>query len=162
MLLLSVIITSIILAISFGVYELSVKEVILASFLKDSAQAFGAADRGIECALYWDRSTPQNGMPYTIFTTSTAYVSPPNLIPNAVCDNIQLGQAAQTLWTATNATPTSGMTEFRLIFSDKTCAELSILKSGNSTTTVVSNGYNTCDTSNPRRTQRTIEVTGNF
>ena len=44
-LLMAILISSIILAISFGIYALTIKEIILASFLKDSAKALGAADR---------------------------------------------------------------------------------------------------------------------
>ena len=165
-LLIAVLVSSIILAISLGVYSLSIKEVILASFLKQSSRAFGAADRGIECALYWDRTAPQNGMPYTIFSTSSAYTTiPPATLDTAQCDTAQLDDPTApptgTGWTVTN-TALIGTTQFTLTYPDDTCAEISVVKEGVNKTTIVSNGYNTCDASNTRRTQRTIQVTGNF
>ncbi len=167
-LLLSVLIASIILAISLGVYALSIKEVILASFLRDSALAFGAADRAIECTLYWDRSAPQNGMPYTIFSTSTPeYVTiPPGTLDTAVCDTQRLDNSAAppagTGWSVTNIPVNTGTTQFSLKYPDNTCADVTVFKESNSTTTIVSNGYNNCDPNSPRRIQRSIEVQGNF
>ena len=168
-LLIAVLVSSIILAISLGVYSLSLKEVILASFLKDSTRAFGAADRGVECALYWDRTAPQNGMPYTIFSTSSSYVTiPSSPLDNAVCDALRLDDPSApapsgsgTGWDVT-ATPLVGTTQFTLTYPDNTCAELTVIKEGTTQTTIVSNGYNTCDSNNSRRTQRTIQVSGNF
>ena len=149
-----------------GIYSLSIKEVILASFLKESSRAFGAADRGIECALYWDRTATQNGMPYTIFATSTTYTTiPAAKLDTAVCDATRLDDpTASPTGTGWNvvATPAIGTTQFTLTYPDGTCAELSVVKEGVTKTTIVSNGYNTCDASNARRTQRTIQVTGNF
>ena len=169
-LLMAILIASIILAISFGIYALTIKEVILASFLKDSSMALGAADRALECTLYWDRSAPQDGMPYTIFATSgTAYTAPWDLDPvaypksNVLCDNTQFVNS----WTPPvfTASPDTGLTSFTLTYPDNTCAEVSIFKESNATTTIISNGYNICGAANlknPRRTQRTIQVQGNF
>lgn len=161
-LLLTVLIVSIILAISFGIYALSIKEVILASFLRDSQRAFSAADRAVECTLYWDVSYPQNGMPYTIFASSTAYIIPANL-SDAVCDGQQLSDTATTLWDVPSGdlTATGGITTFFLSFSDGTYAEVRVEKADEQTTIRVS-GYNSQDMSNPRQTQRTIEVTTNL
>ncbi len=157
----SVLIVSIILSISFGIYALSIKDIILASYLKDSAKAFGAADKGVECALYWDRSAPQNGRSYTIFTTSTQYVSELSpTFPEPICDSTQIRLLPS--WTAVNAPdPTTGTTNFSLAFPDNTCADIMVFKESNSTTTIVSNGYNTC-VAGARKTQRTIQVQGNF
>ena len=162
----AVLIVSIILSISFGIYALSIKDVILASYLKDSARAFGAADKGIECALYWDRGAPQNGMPYTVFTTSTQYTNINfALTGHPKCDSLDIDSVFPDPhnWTSVNAPdPTTGTTNFFLTFPDNTCADILVFKESNSTTTVVSNGYSTCDPNGPRRTQRTIQVQGNF
>ncbi len=159
-LLLSMLVISIILAISFGIYSLSIKQVILASFLKNSQQAFVAADRAIECALYWDVSYPQNGFPYTVFATSTLWVQPASF-NSFVCD----GRVVPTLPSFNNTvparTPTSGRTTYSIAFSDSTCADV-IVDKLNDFTTVTANGYNTCDTANTRRTQRTIQVKTGF
>ena len=165
-LLMAILISSIILAISFGIYALTIKEIILASFLKDSAKALGAADRAMECTLYWDRSSPQDGFSYTIFTTSTPdYTFQPNAIATAFCDTTDIRDVAQTGWTAVNGTADTGLTTFTLNYPDNTCSEVSVFKESNATTTIVANGYNICGPTNvniPRRTQRTIQVQGNF
>lgn len=161
-LLMSILVASVILAMSLGIYALSIKDLVLAGYLRDSAVAFGAADKGIECALYWDRSAPQDGLPYTIFTTSTQYVALNYaVLPPPICDTTRLDTLPT--WSSVNTPdPTTGTTNFTLTFPDNTCADLSIFKESNATTTVISNGYNTCDTTSPRRTQRTIQVQGNF
>ena len=159
-LLLTILIVSIILAISFGIYALSIKEVILASFLRDSQRAFSAADRAVECTLYWDVSYPQNGMPYTIFASSTAYNIPGNL-SSAECDGVQLNAAATTFWDVPSLTATAGVTTFSIPFSDGSYAEVRVEKDDTETVIRV-NGYNSQDMANPRQTQRTIEVTTNL
>ena len=126
-LLMSVLIVSVILSISFGIYALSIKDVILASYLKDSAKAFGAADKGVECALYWDRSTPQNGRAYTIFTTSTQYVVQPtggSVLP-PICDSVQLDTLPS--WSAVNTPANTGTTNFSLCLSMLTAIKLPLL-----------------------------------
>ncbi len=171
-LLLAVLVSSIILGISFGVYSISIKEIILASYLKDSARAFATADRAIECTLYWDRSFPQNGMPYTIYATSTAYIAPWVLDPvlhdplTVLCDaqQIILPTPANTNWDvpAASLTATAGITTFSLVFPDGTCADVEVEKDEDNGSIFTANGYNTCDTANPRRINRTIQVTSNI
>lgn len=157
-LLLTILIISIILAISFSIYALSIKEVILASFLKESEKAFTAADRAVECTLYWDRSFPQNGLPYTAFATSTIWVEPAN-INIVVCDGTSL---PLTPWdNTTGRTPTKGVTTFSITYADGTCADVSVTKE-NGNTSLTSNGYNNCSPGATRRTQRTIQVDSNI
>lgn len=169
-LLLSILVSSIILALSFSVYAISIKEVILASYLKDSAKAFAAADRAIECALYWERSYPQNGMPYSIYPTSTDYVSPWvldfTLYPrgNIVCDGqrIAMTSPAQSNWQETR-TPGTGEATFWIHYIDNaTCAQVHVRKTLIGGTVFTANGFNTCDETNPRRANRTIQVTSNI
>lgn len=169
-LLLSVLISSIVLGIAFGVYAISIKEIILASYLKDSAKAFAIADRAIECALYWDRGNPQNGMPYMIFPTSTAYIYPwvadPVAYPesNVTCEGMQitLPAPAQSNWISSVDT-NSGTTTFTILFpTENTCADIQVEKDDDAGSIFTVNGYNTCDSTNPRRTNRTIQVTSNI
>jgi type II secretory pathway pseudopilin PulG len=168
-LLLSVLVSSIILAIALGVYAISLKEVILASYLKDSARAFATADRAMECALYWDRSYPQNGMPYSIYPTSTEYLAPwvldPGLYDQSMvrCDGQEITRIgpADTDWTE-STTAATGVAGFRLMYPNGTCAEIEVRKSVSGGTVFTSDGYNTCDEENPRQINRTIQVTSNI
>lgn len=160
-LLFSVLIMSILLAIGLSIYSLSVKEVVLASFLRNSEKAFIAADRALECALYWERSYPQNGLPYTAFATSTAWSLTVAELATVECDGQPLTSLSS--WdNTTGRTATAGRTYFSIIFADDlTCAEVEVSRTALETT-IISNGYNDCTATNPRRTQRTIQVTTNL
>lgn len=160
-LLLTLLVISILLAIGFGISSISLKEVVLSSFLRDSAKALTAADRGVECALFWDRSSPQNGIAYTIFATGTIptrYQAPVNLNA-AVCGVVQL--ALLPTWTVTT-TDTKGTTAFSLNFSDGTCVDVTVVKTGNESTSIIGDGYNSCNVTLLRRTQREIAVFTNL
>jgi len=159
-LLLAVLVTGILLAIALGVFAISLKEVILASYLKQSARAFSAADRMVECVLFWDHSYPQNGLPYTVFATSSDYVVPANL-SSATCNTgtaeQQLSDVSETGWAVTSST-FYATTTFALSYSDGTCAEILVAKNEFDELTATANGYNSCETNDRRRVQRTIEV----
>ncbi|OGZ12019.1 MAG: hypothetical protein A2942_02225 [Candidatus Lloydbacteria bacterium RIFCSPLOWO2_01_FULL_50_20] len=163
-LLLTLLVISILLAVSTGISGISIREIVLSSFLRDSAKAFSAADRGAECALFWDRSVPQNGMPYTIFATGTVgilYDYSSNLSA-AVCNNGQANmQLSASNWVVTSDA-TSGTTKFSLNFSDGTCVDVTVIKVGLESTTIIGDGYNTCTLELPRRTQREIVVFTNI
>jgi hypothetical protein len=53
-LVIAILFSSVALAIGMGVYTRTYKELLLASFWKESQIAFAAADAGLECALYWE------------------------------------------------------------------------------------------------------------
>lgn len=157
-LLLTLLVISILLAISFGIYVIGLKEITLSSFLRDSEKALVAADHGAECALYWDRSYPQNGMPYTIFATSTEYMYPPS-INNASCAGTTLYGSPG--WNVT-ITAATGTTAFSLNFADGSCVDVTVVKVGDQTTSIIGDGYNSCNVALPRRTQREISVFTNI
>lgn len=68
-LLLSILITGVILAIGLAVLNITLKEFILSSIARESAVALNAADAGMECALYWDRSS--NGDRFDVDASSS-------------------------------------------------------------------------------------------
>jgi hypothetical protein len=159
-LLLALLVTSIILAVGFGIYNITLREVVLSTFLRDSAKALTAADRGVECALYWDRSSgiPPNTLPYTIFATGTipTYYSYPDLT-GVRCNSVNITST----WTHTE-TAQNGRTEFSLAFGDGTCVDVVVIKTGDQSTAIIGSGYNTCDPDARRRTQREIAVFTTF
>lgn len=53
----SLLISSIVLALAFGIFNILLKQIVLTGSAKDSQIAFYAADAGAECALYWDTHT---------------------------------------------------------------------------------------------------------
>jgi hypothetical protein len=50
----AVLVASLLLAIGLAIFNITFKEVVLSSGARESANAFYAADTGLECALYWD------------------------------------------------------------------------------------------------------------
>jgi hypothetical protein len=167
-LLLTIIVTSIIMAISFGIYSLTLKELLVASFLRNSNVALMAASRGVECAFYWDRmpsvSQPE-GLTYSIFANSGPASDPTLYQPEAnqnkaKCEGKSL--VSESSWSVPQGTLTanSGITNFTLTFADKSCAKVVVKKENEILTTISSNGYNVC-TSDPRQTMRTLVVVYN-
>jgi hypothetical protein len=52
----SILISTIILIMSAGIFRVAQKETILSSYSRESQKAFYAADGGVECAIFWDIS----------------------------------------------------------------------------------------------------------
>lgn len=161
-LLLAILIINIVLAMSLGIFSITIKALILAAFVKDSQKAFGVADRALECALFWDRGYAWNGMTpqKSIYSSGTTF-TPPTNVDSAQCGGQRLNNPAPaptgTGWTVTNTTAT-GTTNFMLTYpAENTCAEIKVVKDQISTIITV-NGYNTCVSSNPRKIQRTIQA----
>lgn len=53
-LLIAILVSSVALAVGFGVYNRTYKELLFASFWKQTQVAFSSADAGLECALYYE------------------------------------------------------------------------------------------------------------
>ncbi len=53
-LLMAVLLASVMLSVGLGVYQRTYKQLVFASFWRQTQIAFAAADGGLECALYWD------------------------------------------------------------------------------------------------------------
>ncbi len=153
-LLLTMLILSILLSVSFGIHQLALRSLMLSTALRDSQKAFNAADRGMECAMYWDRVFRNTGYNRSVFKYSAAYTSP----GPAVC-------SGQTL-AITNTTLTNGyQSDFVVNYSDRTCVEMTVYKYNTGQTKYVANGQSdggatpgTCSGTSLRRSQRSIEV----
>lgn len=146
----AIIITSTLLLVSMGLIAVSVQESFLTSAGRDSQNAFYAADSAMECALYWDVKNPSG---VSAFATSSATVincnqdasNTTNPTPNSV------GGPTQPPFTMTfKSTPSN--------FASLNCATVYVTKNDDGSTVIDSHGYNTCDTSNPRRVERAIRV----
>lgn len=137
-LLYAVLIASLLLAIGLAIFNITLKEFLLSSAARDSQFAFYAADTGIECAVFWDIQ----GNAFATSTTSTiecAGQSIPN-VGGAGFDNPSV---------------------FTIDLAPQPyCATVSVTKQQSPRRTIIeSKGYNTCDTSNPRRVERAIRAT---
>jgi hypothetical protein len=177
-LLLAVLISSIILAMSMGVFAISLKEVALATFARDSVRAFAAASRGLECAMFADRINDNNAISYGLASNFYSARNPTTVYTPFVKGSAQkFGDNGET-WApppafscggvVVNPAPTEtivgseeGDANFSLDFGDS-CAVINVHKL-KILTTFTSNGYSDkCNSTNPRRTQRTIAVSVNI
>lgn len=161
-LLLSILIISMILSVALGITSIVIKENQLSALVKESEAAFHAADKGIDCALFYhisyDRTSP--ALRYSPFSTSSAFELPPNM--NLVtCNGVRL----DSLWSVTEAI-NSGTTEFELNFGpgiSDPCVKVTVANTnGGVNTAITAEGYNTCDPQSSRRTLRVIAVDTNL
>lgn len=131
-LLVSIIVTGMLLIVSFAVVNVAVKQLILANSNVESQYAFYNADSGTECAVYWDF---KNG--------TSAFTAPISSTINCA------GQSAPT--TVSGATTT-----FTLNFSSprKGCVTVSVGKHANGLTLIDSRGYNSCSAGFTRKLER--------
>lgn len=132
------------LLIAAGITSLATRQALISASSRESQHAFYAADTGIECALYWDVKNPTG---ISAFATST--------VSSVTCDNsgpLSVGGGG-------DSNPTSIFT-FTLT-PEPYCVSVFVTKTYVSNvlrTTIESRGYNTCDSSNPRRVERAIRA----
>ncbi len=138
----ALVVTGTLLLVSFGIISVSVKEAFLTSASRDSQYAFYAADTGAECAIYWD---VKNSTGFSAFSTTTGTV--------INCNKDSTNPLNQ--WTVgSNSTSQFTMT----FLPEPYCSIVTVTKLSDGRTTINSKGYNTCDTTNPRRAERAISV----
>ncbi|MBL7045639.1 MAG: hypothetical protein ISR99_01215 [Parcubacteria group bacterium] len=137
-LLLAVLVSSLLLSIGLGIFNITIKEVLLSSIGRESQFAFYAADTGIECALYWNDKQSK-------FSTTT---------PSTVtCGGTTVSDGGGVGF------DTPMIFEFEV---SGFCSVVSVTKSlTHPRTRIESKGYNTtCGNDiNPRRVERAIRVT---
>ena len=139
-----VMLSSIILAITLGVVDISLKEIKFGTSAKDTNEAFFAADTGAECALYYDRSASGNNA-----FTGTASM-------NCAGSNITLN----------GSDPSWNFVVSGLGSEGKGCAKVTVDKTGlapcNSPVCIISKGYSTgdvsCNSIDPNRVERQLEL----
>ncbi len=161
-LLFAVLTASLLLSIGLSIFSLTIKEISLSSYSRESQFSFYAADSGAECALYWDLK----GNFGAIFSTSTTYGG---VVPYQItCSNalINLYQGAKDTYDST--------TTFNMLLNDTNssqiyCAAVTVAKTdsnhdGLSDTVIDSRGYNVCNLSgvpvwgNPNLVERALDV----
>ncbi len=137
-LLIAVVVTAMLLIISFVVANIAYKQLILANSNQESQYAFYNADSGIECAVYWDFKSGVSAFA----TSTTATIN---------CN----GQSIPSMGGGgyINATST-----FQLNFA-KGCVVVQVGKHQNNLTIVDSRGYNTCSVGSVRKLERAEKLT---
>ena len=137
----AVLLSGVILSIGLSVFNIIIKQVIIASSGKESQFAFYSADSGAECAFYWDTKI---GI-FPTSTDSTTYVG------TATCDGTTI------LPITINSINSIAATTTFTIDSSSYCTRVTVAKF-NDRTKIESEGFNTCDITDPRRVERAIRV----
>lgn len=138
----ALVVTGTLLLIASGVVSLAVKQSLISVSGRDSQIAFYAADSGLECALYWDVKNPSG---QSAFATTTGTMINCNRDANNGGNQWVVGGSSASSFTI-NFAP------------ENACAKVTVVKS-NSSTTIESLGYNTCNSTNPRRVERAVRAT---
>lgn len=148
-LIIAVLISSVVLSIGLSMFNISIKQSILSSTARESQSSFFAADSGMECASFWEYKTP-------------------SAFSNADCSWGTTRRCANQDITVAAVTADSGYDyacQFTMYLrgtgvTDGECAVVTINKDTTPVATKMeSRGYNTCNTSDPRRTERGIRIT---
>lgn len=127
--LIAVVVTSMLLIISFAVVNVAVKQLIVATSNKESQYAFYNADSGIECAVYWD------------FRGAVSAFDQP--VDPISCDG---DSVTPTVLSVATTTFTINLT--------KGCVVVQVGKHPGEITVIDSRGYNTCSGSAIRKVER--------
>jgi len=147
----SVLISSLVLSIGLGMFNITLKELILSSSSRESQLAFYAADTGGECALYWD-------IKGGTFATSTILGASGILCLESDITTNTIDSSPNS-WIV-SITDTTSYAKFRVNFTNGACAEVTVNKDFTAPqTTIESRGYNTCDLTDIRRVERGLIVT---
>lgn len=140
-LLITLILTSVTLALGVALLDVAVKQIVLSANARQSQYAFYNADSALECALYWDQR-------FNAF----AYDAP--LPGNSIaCDQQQVGSYASSIsgsrrTTTFTTTCTDGGTK----------ASVTIYKESSGQTNLYANGFSSCSLTDPRRVERGIKA----
>ena len=139
-LLISVILTSVVLALGIALLDIAYKQVLLSSSAKNSQYAFYNADSALECALYYDQKI-------NAFYYGSTYAG------SVQCSNIAVSNFAA------NQNGSQRTTVFSVpCASGGISADITIIKTPSGTTNIYANGYNSCDASSPSRVERGLKA----
>ena len=139
---LAVVITGTLLVIAVGITALAVRQSLIAVAGRSSQIAFYAADSGLECALYWD---VKNSSGVSAFDPSTGSLINCNRDASNPGNQWVVGGTSVSVFTIT-------------FLPDPRCTVVTVTKQGLDTT-IESKGYNTCNTTAPRRVERAVRAT---
>lgn len=149
-LLIAVLMASVMLSVGMGVYHRTYKELYLASFWKQVQLAFAAADSGFECALYRDLHPPVGSVYFATSSvssvTNTFQCGGANIISSFISSPSGIYVYATSTFPSV---PSTFMVEV---------VKITNVTVATTTTKIISHGYNTSNTSNPRRVERGLKI----
>lgn len=152
-LLISLVLTSVVLAVGVALLDIAYKQILLASSAKQSQYAFYNADSALECALFYDQKL-QPGQTATPF----AYIAPADGEDFMECDNRSITGYATGIsggrreTTFTLSCPSGGES-----------GEVTVYKYNPSDqredyTFIYANGFSSCDADNQRSVERGVRA----
>ena len=151
-LLLSLLVVSVILSVSLGIFNIMTKELKLSGIGRESQIAFHAADVGIECFFYWEIKHP--GLTGSAFEPG-----------EAPSDAFKCAKSSISAISDADSDTDKSSYSFTLSFGAPTnsCVEIKVDKnysiSNKVITTVESRGYNVaCDSDSPFKVERAIRL----
>ncbi|MEJ0053933.1 MAG: hypothetical protein WDN10_04405 [bacterium] len=143
-LLISVVFTSVVLAVGLSLAVLAYKDVVLSSSAKASAYAFYAADSALECALYADQK--EGAFDYDVPA------------PSITCGGVgyPITPVAKNSSTSTMTVPDTASGAFIRLDGGTTCAAITVFKGAPPAghTQIFATGYSSCNMSDPRLLER--------
>lgn len=139
-LLIAVVLSSVALAIGLALLDVAYKQVILASTAKQSQTAFYAADSVLECALYADQQLNTFGYAATSGSVTCNGNNPATVTFNQ------------------SASPRTRTFTIQCVGNTGVLGSATIYKASNAATSIYAVGYNTCDSTNPRRIERGLKI----
>ncbi len=165
----AVLVSSLLLSIGVAILDLTLKEFSLSSAGKASQFAFYAADDAMECALYWEHNNDLSKGSSSFATSSESHEYSGFLCHgNAIYQtgNLDVIGAVSVRDPHNPAVPVIATTDFWLTYGPgpnlkAPCAHVQIKKitrAGLVQTIIESRGYDTCDDTNPHRTERGLQA----
>lgn len=160
----ALLISSLLLSIGLGIYDLSLRGFSLAAAASESQKAIFAADTGLECALYWDLKANNGDGVFSNFAPRGVIAAPCGLDANIIPSVNTANDYSSFQGISANHPFLEYLTQFTFYISANSltasCASVQVSKNLTaSTTTIDSRGYNTCDTADPRRVERGLHTT---
>lgn len=146
----AVLATSVLLSIAIAIFNISLREVILSSFGRESESALYAADSGAECALYWNRKSDA----FATGTASQITCSEQTFTVGGGGENDRTSRFKFSLGNTLSAACVDVTVTKSYADQDNNSVTPDILE-----TSIKSYGHNTCVLSNPRRVERAFQVT---
>jgi Tfp pilus assembly protein PilX len=140
-LLVSIILSSVALALSLSLLDIAYKQVTLSLTAKQSAVAFSNADAGLECALYYDQKNDS----FNYSTAPTSFT----ITCASQTTTVTMGNPSGGSRTATFSIPCVG---------GGSSAVVSVVKASTASTRIYSDGYNTCSPTDARRIERGLKA----
>ena len=153
--LIAIVITSVLMIVSFVVVDVATKQLQLANTAEQSQYAFYNADSGVECAQYWDLHYSNGAV--SAFATTTGLNSSITCNGQSVSTNSQTVPVPFAGPSLVGGGDSNATSTFSINFNTG-CAIVQVNKAPNGLTTIQSRGYNTCNTSSDKRLERGITI----